>query len=156
MLHAYSVYFILSTNTAIDNIFIDVSKYENYFILSLCNGLSDHEAQLLTIALPLNYDKEYQTFSYRKVNNFTIAEFQLQLSYENWDSVFGGNDVNLIFNSFLNTYLKIFNSSFLIIKIQYVTSKNSNIPWIIQGIKISCKRKRELFFFLGATARSGL
>jgi hypothetical protein len=52
-----------STSTAIDIIFIDVSKYKNYFISSLHNRLSDHGAQLLTIALPLNCDKECQTFS---------------------------------------------------------------------------------------------
>jgi hypothetical protein len=40
-----------STSTAIDNIFIDISKYDCYSVSSLQNGLSDHEAQLLTIVL---------------------------------------------------------------------------------------------------------
>jgi hypothetical protein len=31
-----------STSTAIDNIFIDISKYGNHFVSSLHNGLSDH------------------------------------------------------------------------------------------------------------------
>jgi hypothetical protein len=34
--------------TAIDNIFIDVSLQRNYVIYSLCNGLSDHDAQLIS------------------------------------------------------------------------------------------------------------
>ena len=50
-----------STSTAIDNIFIDISKYENNFVSSLHNGLSDHEAQLLTIVHPLNHNNEHQT-----------------------------------------------------------------------------------------------
>jgi hypothetical protein len=33
--------------TAIDNIFIDASLQGNYVIYPLCNGLSDHDAQLL-------------------------------------------------------------------------------------------------------------
>jgi len=37
-----------------------------------------------------------------------MAEFQNNLSYESWDQVFDGNDVNKTFNSFLNTYLRIF------------------------------------------------
>lgn len=35
--------------TAIDNIFIDVSLQENYAIFPLCNGLSDHDAQLIVL-----------------------------------------------------------------------------------------------------------
>jgi hypothetical protein len=69
----------------------------------------------------------------------------LQLSYETWDEIFGDKDVNLIFSSFLNTYLRIFNASFpiIIIIIKKITSK-TDITWITQGIKTSRKRKREL------------
>jgi hypothetical protein len=49
--------------------------------------------------------KECQTYSYRKIDNYTAANFLLQLSYETWDDSFGDKDVNLIFNSFLNTYI---------------------------------------------------
>jgi len=35
--------------SAIDNIFIDKVKYENYSIHPLFNGLSDHDAQLIAI-----------------------------------------------------------------------------------------------------------
>jgi hypothetical protein len=47
-----------------------------------------------------------------------------------------------MFNTFLNTYLTIFYSSFPVL-----TTKNRkyNNKWITLGIKTSCKRKRELF-----------
>jgi hypothetical protein len=35
--------------TAIDNISIDASLQGNYVIYSLCNGLSDHDAQLIVL-----------------------------------------------------------------------------------------------------------
>jgi len=38
------------------------------------------------------------------INQFTIADFLLKLSNESWDLVFEENDVNTIFNSFLNTF----------------------------------------------------
>jgi hypothetical protein len=66
-----------STNTAIDNIFMDTSKDRFLFVSSLHNGFSDHEGQLLTIDLPLLYKNERHTYSYRKINNFTIADFQI-------------------------------------------------------------------------------
>jgi hypothetical protein len=93
-----------SSSTAIDNIFLDTSKYENYLISPIYNGLSDHDAQLLTIVLSLHPDKKHKFIYHRKINNLTTADFQWQLSHENWDSVIGVNDVNLSFNSFLNIY----------------------------------------------------
>jgi len=73
---------------------------------------------------------------------YTIFDFIYKRSNESWDSTFNNTDVNLMFNSFLNTYLRIFYSCFPLMKIK----NNSNtISWITSGIKTSCKRKRELF-----------
>jgi hypothetical protein len=95
----------------IDNIFIDVSR--NYIIKSHINGLSDHDAQILTIFnffVPIiNADPYY----IRIINKNAITEFQLQLSWERWEDIFGENDVNSMFNNFLNTYLRYYHSSFI-------------------------------------------
>ena len=40
------------------------------------------------------------------------------MSYEIWDTIFGDNDVNKIFNNFHNIFLRIFYSSFPKKKIQ--------------------------------------
>ena len=45
-------------------------------------------------------------------NKFTTADFQIQLSYKNWENVFSENDVSSSFNKLCNTYLRLFNSSF--------------------------------------------
>ena len=47
-----------------------------------------------------------------------------------------------IFNNFLNTYLRIFYSSFPLKKIHY---KSCTKAWITPGIKISCLNKKKLF-----------
>ena len=52
-------------------------------------------------------------------------------------------DVNTVFNNFLNTYLWIFNSSF---PLQKIYSTHNNKPWVTTGIKTSCQHKRELYF----------
>jgi hypothetical protein len=67
------------------------------------------------------------------------------LSNESWDNVFNKEDVNEMFNSFLNDYQRIFNSYF---PLQTVTVKNNSIKnkWITKGIKISCDNKRKLYF----------
>lgn len=41
-----------------------------------------------------------------------MNEFLVQLSYETWDSIFVDQDINTVFNFFLNTYLRIVYSNF--------------------------------------------
>jgi hypothetical protein len=78
----------------------------------------------------------------RKVDQHTISDFIYELSNESWDTIFNNTDVNLMFNSFLNTHLRIFYSCFPVIGIKNISN---TISWITLGIKTSCKCKRELF-----------
>jgi hypothetical protein len=41
----------------------------------------------------------------RRVDQHEIASFIYYLSNESWDSISNNNDVNLMFNSFLNTWV---------------------------------------------------
>ena len=66
----------------------------------------------------------------------------MKLSHETWEPVFDGNDVNKIFNSFLNIFLRIYYSSFPLIQAKNKMNQNS---WITPGIITSCKHKRELY-----------
>jgi len=106
--------------------------------------LSDHDAQILKIKLPVQIQSDRLKII-RKVDKHTILDFIYKLSNESWDSVFNNNDVNLMFNSFLNTYLRNFYSSFPPIRTK---SRNHKYNWITLGIKTSCKCKRELFLLI--------
>jgi len=125
---------------AVDNIFIDKV---NYSIHPLVNGLSNHDGHVITIN-NITVDKRISKIqSIRKFNKFSISQFAVNLSYENWDNVFIEEDVDtVVFNKFFNTYLRIFNSSFLL---QKIYSTHNNKPWITTGIKTSCQHKRELY-----------
>jgi hypothetical protein len=72
----------------------------------------------------------------------SVNKFQEMLSYELWDDVFTNDNVNNIFNEFLNTYFKNFYSCFTKKKITPSFKYN---PWITPGIRTSCKSKRELY-----------
>jgi hypothetical protein len=128
--------------TAIDNIFVDTSKFSNYVIYPLFNGLSDHDAQLIKLR---DIDLKIQNVnvkSIRKTDTYSMLDFQYKLSFETWNSVFDDNDVNTMFNSFLNIYLRIFYSSF---PLRRVNSKTNSNAWITIGIRTACKRKRDLY-----------
>jgi hypothetical protein len=87
-------------------------------------------------------EKECYTYAKSKINKYTIADFQLNLSYETWEKVFDGNEVNEIFNSFFNIFLRIYSSSFPLIQVK---NKMNQTSWITPGIITSCKRKREVY-----------
>ena len=73
-----------------------------------------------------------------------ISDFINKLCNVSWDTIFNSDDVNAMFNSFLNIYLSIIYSSFL--KKRVINSNNNdNNNWITLGIKTSCRYKWELY-----------
>jgi hypothetical protein len=96
----------------IDNIFINKFKNENYSVRSLINGLSDHDAQVLSVSDIIVPKDRNELYSYRKISTHSLNEFQTTLSYEAGENVFSNNenDTNTTFNNFLNTFLRTFNA----------------------------------------------
>ena len=73
---------------------------------SLINGLSDHDAQLLTINnIYAATKKVFLQQRARTINRKTLSNFQSLLKQETWQSVYQTQDTNNMFNSFLNTFL---------------------------------------------------
>lgn len=70
------------------------------------------------------------------------------LNNESWDNAFHQNNINKSFNSFLNTFLIFSEPYFLII---HATVKTKNNHWITTGIRISCKRKKNLYIQVDMT-----
>ena len=134
--------FGLNSHTAIDKVFIDTSTNRKYDLYPRINGLSDHDAQLLILNKGQKRKKECHTYTIRKINKYTIADFQMKLSHETWGLVFDGNDVNKIFNYFLNIFLRIYYSRFPLIQTKNKMNQNSRIT---PGIITSCKHRRELY-----------
>jgi hypothetical protein len=138
------------SSTMIDNIFLDTSKTSNYTVLPFLNGLSDHDTQLLILKDLYLQDLNLQVHDYfiyttRDMNKYSINEFKTNLSYETWDCVFDLNnnpDVDTLFNSFLNNYLRIFHNHFPQRKL---IKRHNHTPWMTPGIRISCKHKRLLY-----------
>jgi len=129
-----------NSRTMIDNIFIDNSKISNYSVFPFLNGLSDHDAQLLIIKDINLQSQSHYVYITININNYSVNKIKINLSYETWDCVFGLNnnpDVDTLFNSFLNNYLRIFYNHFPQHKF---IDRHNHIPWITPGIKISCKQ----------------
>jgi hypothetical protein len=130
-----------SSTSALDNFFVEVSRFEDFSVILFGNDLSDHEAQILTINISAQRHFSRPKFL-RRMDKFTIPDFVTKLSNESWEGVFNNDDVNLMFNYFLNIYLKIFHSNFPLVRAK-TRNHNNNLKTL--GIKTLCKRKRELF-----------
>jgi len=115
--------------STIDNFFMDISRLEDFSVTPFPNDLSDHDAQILAFKIPIQIQHD-KTKLIRKIDKHSISDFIYILSNETWDSVFDSTDVNLMFNSFLNTYLRIFYSCFPLKKTR--SSKHNN-NWITLG-----------------------
>ena len=111
--------------TAIYNIFIDISHSDKYTLGPLINGLSGHDGQIIKLK-NINMQKQpHETKIIRNVNKRSMEDFKIKLSYEIWENIFGGNDVNDMFNNFHNTFLRIFYSSFPKKRIQAFNTKKT-------------------------------
>ena len=125
----------------IDNIYIDTNRF-NFSVYPLINGLSAHYAQVINLSnIICSSPKQLSSYIRRTANN-AIWRFTDLLSYEIWEDVFQDNKVNIIFNNFLNIYLRIFNTSFPIKKIQ---ESLKHKPWLTSGIRTFCANKRKLY-----------
>jgi hypothetical protein len=138
--------------TTIDNIILDRSKNDNMIVEPYYNGLSDHDAQLLTLRTSAYRITELATPRHvRSYEAAAVNAFKLSLSFENWEGVFNclnDNDVNIMFNNFLNVYLRIFYISF---PLHRTMSRDRCKGWITKGISISCRHKKDLYLLCKTT-----
>jgi hypothetical protein len=130
-----------NSSTLIDNIYIDINSF-NFTVYPFINGISDHDAQIIELRNLFNINSKNHYKLTRRIDCNSILTFIDLLSYENWEGVFLEDNVNIIFNNFLNIYLRNFNASFPVVRRQKYTKSNR---WLTTGIIISCIAKRNLY-----------
>jgi len=106
------------------------------------NDSSNHDAELLTIKIPV-HNQANRLKTTRNVNKHTILDLIYKLNFESWDGVYNSTDVNIMFNSFLNTYLRIFYSSFPLLRIK---DRNLKIIGLLQELKHHVNIKENYFY----------
>ena len=65
----------------------------------------------------------------RNIGKYGISDFKVKLCYETWDNIFENNDVNSIYSSFLNTYLRVIYYSFPLRKLITKTIEIRGLLW---------------------------
>ena len=73
-----------------------------------------------------------------------INDFKTILNEANWDSLLNINCPNKAYDSFLQSFLSLYDEAFPKVKIK-IKSKSFLSPWITKGILKSSKRKKKLY-----------
>jgi len=77
-----------------DDIYINSYRHD-FSVNPLINGLSDHDAQTITLS-NIFISIPRHVFSYtRKIDSNSISKFTFLLSFENWEAVFVEESVNI-------------------------------------------------------------
>jgi len=106
------------------------------------NGLSGQNAQFLTINnIYAAIKKVFLQQRTRTINRVTLSNFQSLLKQETWQSVYQTHDINNKFNSCLNTFLLVFESSFPV-KYRSIIQKKA---WITQGNNIMQTKEKSIY-----------
>jgi exonuclease III len=93
------------SSTAIDSIFVDYSRLSKVHVFPVINGLSDHDAQYLTIGNVVICQKNGSGLIKRRIiSESGILTFKEMLNNESWDSVFSNVEVNKSLNVFFNIF----------------------------------------------------
>jgi hypothetical protein len=102
-----------TTKSAIDNIFIDYSRMEKFDMSPMYNGISDHDAQIMLFhdITIVAHNKCAQML--RTIDQYSLLNFNYNLSFELWEEVLDENEANIAFQTFLNTFIDIFIIAFL-------------------------------------------
>ena len=93
-------------------------------VYPVINGLSDHDAQIIAFTDTSTCNPKQTISLTRKIDDDKTRNFVHQLSYENWENVFM-EDVNIIYNNFVNTYVRIFNTNFPLVEIKIYKTQNN-------------------------------
>lgn len=132
----------LSSGTCLDNYAHNISRGCTAQVLDY--GLSDHTAQLLSIPV-----KKYTKMKYWLVKKRDFCEENLKLFHKHlknltFADMYSLNEPEAVYNSFLETFLLIFNLCFPFKIIRIHTKKKQR--WISKGIRKCSRRQRELLW----------
>jgi hypothetical protein len=102
-----------NSHTAIDNIFVHSTRLNSSSTSLIINGLSDNGGKLIAI----NNTTATATLTpfrnrTRKIDNETVMPLQILLRNETWKSIYNSKDTNNKFNSFLDTFINMYEARF--------------------------------------------
>jgi len=92
------------------------------------------------------YEQIYNIINIRSINENSFNYFHYSLNFELCEDIFVQKEVNILFNSFLNAFLRKFHSNFPLIRKtgnKKIITKDTG--WVTPYIKHLCSLKRDFY-----------
>ncbi|KAF9798488.1 hypothetical protein SFRURICE_012516, partial [Spodoptera frugiperda] len=131
----------LSSRTCIDNIMFNIRGCTAKVIEF---ALSDHTAQLLKCPVKPTFILKSWYVQKRDYSSDNIKKFKECLVSLKFNDVYSHSDPNLAFNEFHELFTLFYNLCFPIVNIKITNRERPQ--WVTKGLKICCKRKRQLLW----------
>jgi hypothetical protein len=117
------------TKSAFDNIFVYYSRMGKFGLSPMYNGISNHVAQIMLFHDITIIAHNKCAHMLRNIDEYSLLNFNNNLSFELWEDVFDENGANFAFQTFLNTFIRYFYNSFHISFTRPHKSYPRNRPW---------------------------
>ena len=128
--------------TLLDNIITNIT---GYCIKSgvLCNDISDHFPVFNLLQINSKITKKYAYIFKRMNTAHNIEKLNSELKNANWDDVFGDENPDSAYDTFLRILTPLINKCLPLKKVKRKITDKSK--WLTKGILISCVQKNNLF-----------
>ena len=133
-----------SSATLIDHIYTDIEK-DDCLAGTLKTDISDHFSNFLFFKSTRTSKIKQKHITYRCINDTTINAFNQALQNETWDNVLTETDPELAYQSFIDTYLKLMNTSLPVKTCKFNRYRHKAQPWITKGLIKSLATKDKLY-----------
>jgi hypothetical protein len=135
--------FSKNSSTLIDNIFCNIINPLELTGM-LVTDISDHLPVFCILqGVTTVNEKVSYVKSCRLVDEIKIAEFSKRLSTLDWSDLNNVNDINLCYNTFLNTFTSVYNECLPLQRKTVRYYRGVHKPWISQGIIKSIKKNTD-------------
>jgi hypothetical protein len=131
----------LQSKTCIDNILHNIRGGKTEV---MDFAISDHTAQILKCPVKKTYLLPYWFIKKRNYSAENISKFVECLQSLNFNSSYMANDPNEAFECFIDDFQLFYNLCFPLVRYKISTFKKPK--WITKGIRICCRKKRNLLW----------
>lgn len=130
--------------TLIDNILTNVLEDKIVSGL-LVNDISDHLPVFAVYDCSHKENKDSNKFIYKRARNEgSMTLFRNELLKQNWNEVYGVEDIDIAYESFLKTFNTLYDKH-CPMKRYNRKQKYNDSPWLTKGLQNACKKKNSLY-----------
>ena len=130
--------------TLIDNIFTNDMTHDIICGL-LINDISDHLPLFSISGQSITRHKYQQPKHIRQVNKQSLDAFIKDLDKQSWENTLISNDVNTAYNSFLDSFIELYDKNCPIKLLKDNKNVKTSKPWFTNGLRNACIKRKRLY-----------